>query len=92
MITIYCRDHHGTHNNLCFSCGGLLDYARKRLDRCPFQEDKTTCANCGIHCYKPAMREKIKDAMRYTVPRMIHRHPVLVFFHFIDRFRKAPER
>jgi hypothetical protein len=45
-----------------------------------------------MHCYKPAMREKIKDVMRYSGPRMSYRHPLLALFHFIDGFRKAPIR
>jgi predicted amidophosphoribosyltransferase len=90
MINIYCLNHHGTHDKLCPECRALLDYSRKRLDRCPFQKNKTTCANCRIHCYKPDMGEKIKDVMRYTGPRMIHSHPVLAFFHFINGFKNPP--
>jgi hypothetical protein len=45
-----------------------------------------------MHCYKPAMREKIKDVMRYSGPRMSYRHPLLALFHFFDGFRKAPIR
>ena len=92
MIKISCRDMHRTGTNLCSVCTGLLNYARRRLDRCPFQEAKTTCANCRVHCYKPDMREKIRDVMRYSGPRMTFRHPVLTLFHFIDGARKEPAR
>ena len=90
MINIYCHGHRGTHGELCTECKKLSDYASRRLERCPFRENKTTCANCRIHCYKPDMREKIKDVMRYAGPRMTYRHPVLAFFHFVDGFRKEP--
>ena len=92
MISLYCCDKHGTSGSLCPECGALLDYALKRLDRCPFKEAKPTCANCTIHCYKPEMREKVRAVMRYAGPRMTKPHPVLSLFHFIDGRRKTPER
>jgi hypothetical protein len=92
MIHIYCRGQHGKRDDLCPECRELSDYAGKRLDKCPFQERKTTCGNCKVHCYKPAMREKIREVMRYAGPCMIYRHPLLAFFHFLDRFRKEPIR
>src|SRR5512147_2901571 len=88
MIGIYCRGNHGTKGPLCSDCEELLSYATARLAKCPFQETKTTCARCPVHCYKPAMRARVKDVMRYAGPRMAVSHPVLAFFHFIDGFRK----
>jgi hypothetical protein len=92
MINIYCHDQHKTHNRLCLDCSELLGYSKRHLDRCPFQENKTTCANCQVHCYKPTMREKIRAVMRYSGPRMAYKHPLLALFHFIDGFRKEPIR
>ncbi len=92
MITLYCRDHHGDHGTagaLCPDCREVLDYAELRLDKCPFQENKTTCAHCPVHCYTPSMREKVKAIMRYSGPRMTFRHPVLALFHLLDG-RKKP--
>ena len=90
MINIYCHGQHGTKDELCFECNELLSYARERLYQCPFQEGKTTCAKCPVHCYKPVMREKIRAVMRYAGPRMIYRHPILTLFHFIDGLREEP--
>jgi YbgA-like uncharacterized protein len=91
MIQDYCRDHHaGTET--CLECSELLDYALERLGKCPFQEGKTTCTNCAVHCYKPEIREKIRIVMRYSGPRMIYRHPILALFHLIDRRRKEPKK
>ena len=90
MIGIYCRDHHHTKKKLCQECRELVEYARLRLDKCPFQENKTTCGNCPIHCYKPKMREKIRHIMRYAGPRMIWCHPLLAIGHMIDGLRKEP--
>jgi hypothetical protein len=92
MIHIYCRRQHGIHGGLCPDCKELSAYVKKQLAKCPFQEGKTTCANCKVHCYKPAMREKIREVMRYAGPRMIYRHPLLAFFHLLDGFRKEPIR
>jgi hypothetical protein len=90
MVNIYCHGQHGTKDELCFECTELLSYTRERLYQCPFQEDKTTCAKCPVHCYKPVMREKIRAVMRYAGPRMIYRHPILTLFHFIDGLREEP--
>jgi hypothetical protein len=90
MISIYCRDHHRTRGELCGECQELLAYARLRLKNCPFQENKTTCGNCPIHCYKPKMREKIREVMRYAGPRMIRHHPMLAIGHMIDGLKKKP--
>jgi len=88
MIGIYCRDKHDTQESLCPSCSELLDYACGRLDRCPFGTNKGTCANCAIHCYKPAMREKAKQVMRYAGSRMLWKHPLLAISHLFKGRRK----
>ena len=88
MINIYCHDHHDTAETLCEACGELLEYARQRLDRCPFGEDKPTCSKCTIHCYKPDMRKRVTAVMRYAGPRMMSRHPVLAMHHLLDGLRK----
>ncbi|MBI4595158.1 MAG: nitrous oxide-stimulated promoter family protein, partial [Candidatus Tectomicrobia bacterium] len=77
MIRLYCRVHHHADKELCPECQELLDYSVIRINRCHFKEEKPTCANCPIHCYKLAMREKIRTVMRYSGPRMTYRHPIL---------------
>ncbi len=89
MISHYCRNHH-LDDKQCLECAELLDYALERLEKCPFQERKTTCAKCLVHCYKPDMRQKVRTVMRYAGPRMIYRHPILAIFHMIDGRRKEP--
>jgi hypothetical protein len=90
MIALYCRAHHGAEAGLCEACRELCDYAEQRLEKCPYQESKTTCAKCPAHCYKASMREKVREVMRYAGPRMALRHPVLTFYHFLDGRRKTP--
>lgn len=84
MVRIACRDTHATEYGLCERCQGLLGYALERLDQCPFQADKPTCARCPIHCYRPSRREEIRAVMRYAGPRMMWRHPLLALSHLID--------
>jgi len=90
MIHIYCRDHHGSSGELCPECADLLDYARGRLDRCPFGAKKPPCADCPVHCYKPAMRDRVRRVMRYAGPRMIFKHPILAVLHMLDGRRQRP--
>jgi hypothetical protein len=90
MIDIYCHDRHSTGNGLCPDCEVLRDYARQRLQKCAYQEGKTTCARCAVHCYKPAMREQIRVVMRYAGPRMPYRHLLMTVQHMADGRRKEP--
>lgn len=90
MVNIYCHDRHGTDGELCSDCRELLDYAHERLDKCPFGEDKPTCAKCTIHCYQSDMRERVTAVMRYAGPRMMRHHPILTMHHLLDGMRKKP--
>lgn len=90
MVALYCKNHHGLKVTDCETCGELQSYAIERLERCPFQEAKTTCKNCPVHCYKPSMKEDVRQVMRYSGPRMMLRHPLLTVYHFIDDRRKEP--
>jgi hypothetical protein len=90
MFGIYCTDHHRHNPYACSRCGPVLDYATRRLVRCVFGEGKPTCANCTVHCYTEAMRERVKDVMRYAGPRMMSRHPLLALDHVLSGRRPAP--
>jgi hypothetical protein len=92
MVAMYCRDLHRTQQGTCEKCRELVEYAYGRLDKCPYQEGKTTCAKCPIHCYKPALREQMRAVMRYAGPRMLWRHPILTILHLWDGLRKGPTR
>ncbi len=89
MIELYCHKHHSS-NGLCPECLYLIEYAQQCLEKCPFQEGKTTCAKCPVHCYSPDMREKNRAIMRYSGPRMLYRHPIAAVWHMIDGRRKEP--
>lgn len=83
MIRLYCRKKHGG-KTLCPDCAALDAYARQRSDKCPFMETKTFCSNCKVHCYKNDMREKIREVMRFSGPRMIFHHPIMAIRHVIE--------
>ena len=92
MIQITCHAKHDTKRELCSECQELLDYALLRLEKCPFQELKSTCVTCQVHCYRAEMRERIRQVMRYAGPHMVYRHPYLAFMHLVvDSRREAPE-
>ena len=90
MIAIYCRGKHGGRT-LCPDCAALDAYARLRSDKCPFMETKTFCSNCRVHCYRKDMREKIREVMRYSGPRMIFYHPVMAVRHIIESKKEKHE-
>ena len=90
MIDIFCRGQHGSGKALCGECRELLAYAEERLQACRFGEKKPKCSQCEVHCYKPAMREKIRNVMRFAGPRMIARHPVLALRHIAAGKGRGP--
>mgnify|MGYP000121626768 CR=1 FL=1 len=88
MIALYCRKKHHSRNGLCPECEKLDAYAKLRSDKCPFMETKTFCSNCKVHCYQPKMREKIREVMRFSGPRMIFYHPVSAIRHVMESKRE----
>ena len=87
MVGIYCRENHRPTQILCPKCQGLFNYAMQRMGKCPFLSAKPTCAKCPIHCYKPEMREQVRQVMRYAGPRMMIYHPFLALRHYADQIR-----
>jgi hypothetical protein len=94
MIALFCRARHGGRRGaLCAACAELAAYAEQRLERCPFGGEKPTCANCRVHCYRPEMRARVRQVMRWAGPRMLAAHPYLALMHqLVDGRRPAPER
>ncbi|MFC2376348.1 MAG: nitrous oxide-stimulated promoter family protein [Lancefieldella sp.] len=102
MISLYCHKKHvgfrkGVHRQmgaptLCAECAELDRYARQQIDRCPFMETKTFCSNCRVHCYTPEMREKIKEVMRFSGPRMLFHHPIMALRHVIESKKEKKQR
>lgn len=84
MIGLWCRAQHKTEETLCTDCEALLAYAGTRLDKCPYGERKPACSRCPVHCYKPVMRERIREVMRYAGPRLYRNHPLLTVYHLLN--------
>lgn len=85
MIRFYCERKHKTESgSLCEECADLKEYSMERLDHCQFGEGKPTCRKCTIHCYRPAMREKIRKVMGFSGPRLAIRMPIDWIRHAFD--------
>ncbi len=82
---MYCRKLHHPVNGICEECRLLIEYAEQRTEQCRFGKDKPICVKCPVHCYKPEMREKIREVMRFSGPRMLTRHPYLAVMHIMDK-------
>ncbi len=89
MIALYCRHRLGT-DVLPEEYERLRDYALFRLSHCRFGEGKTVCGKCRVHCYRPDMRQRIREVMRWVGPRMIIYAPVEALRHLWDSRRKQP--
>lgn len=87
MIHIYCKwNMEGA--GICSGCQELLEYAHERLNRCPYGQNKPTCRKCPIHCYKPSMKRRIQEVMRFAGPRMLLYHPITAINHLWNEFRR----
>ena len=98
MIALYCRGHHGGGHaarvrlggrelGLCAECEELRAYALARIASCPRMADKTFCSACPTHCYRPQMRERIREVMRWSGPRMLRHRPVVALRHALSTLR-----
>ncbi len=94
MIALYCAGNHAESEKnatavcgetVCESCAELDAYAALRTQRCRKMEVKTSCDACENHCYKPEMRERIRQVMRYSGPRMLTKHPIAAIRHLIGK-------
>lgn len=92
MFAIYCEHLHRGKDGLCPDCAPLLKYALEKLDKCTFGGDKPTCAKCHIHCYNTEMRERIRNIMKYSGPRMLRSHPVMALKHLMRGILHKPSQ
>ena len=91
MVRLYCKEHHKTGGIICNECSEVVEYSRDRLLCCPFQDKKSTCGKCVVHCYKKDMQKKVIDIMRYAGPKMALKHPLMAMQHFIDSRKNPPD-
>ena len=94
MVAIYCAGNHDASARtetsfagepLCPACKAIDDYCVLRTERCRSMAHKTSCEECGNHCYAPAQREQIRAIMRDAGPRMVLYHPVAAIRHLLKK-------
>ncbi|MCC7300057.1 MAG: nitrous oxide-stimulated promoter family protein [Verrucomicrobia bacterium] len=80
LIRLYCRAKH-QKQPLCGSCAELLRYVTARLNECRLPEESSTCFMCPDYCYRSDVRESIREVMRFSAPRSLIHHPILMIKH-----------
>lgn len=78
MIDLYYKHHIDEYDDK------FIEYVNARITHCPRMKEKTFCSKCPVHCYREDMRKQIKKVMKYSGPRMIFHHPLLVIKHVIS--------
>ena len=48
---------------------------------------KSFCSACPVHCYSHEMREKVREVMRWSGPRMLLYHPLMTLHHMWIDYR-----
>jgi len=91
MIDYYCKKHHKS-DSICEECSAVLEYALKRIEKCPYGRTKPVCSNCSIHCYKIEMRQRIKIIMKFSGPVIIFRKPVIGIKYLLKKKMYRPEK
>jgi hypothetical protein len=84
MFRLYCRAHHGSHQQLCPPCHSLLERTCLHLHHCPFGNDKPVCGRCPNNCHASPDHAIPRNIMRYAGPRLLWHHPLLALFHILD--------
>ena len=84
MVSLYCRGHRHASKAPCPDCAELIDYCTTRINRCPREKEKTFCSACPHPCYRPDMRERIREVMRWSGPRMLFVHPTIAVRHLAE--------
>lgn len=85
MITNFCIDIH-KKPEVCTDCKELMEYAEKRLLKCPFIEDKPICSKCDIHCFNKNHQDQIKLVMRTMGPKMLYTNPLDTIWYYYYKF------
>lgn len=80
IIRLYSK-YHDKSEDLSPELQALLNYAKARLEHCKFGNNKPACKHCPVHCYKPDMREKMRQVMRWIMPRYLFVSPWEFFKH-----------
>ncbi|MBR3840899.1 MAG: nitrous oxide-stimulated promoter family protein [Erysipelotrichales bacterium] len=85
MIALYYKNNYHQTIDDNEEAKELINYVNHRLSVCPFKDKKKFCSHCSVHCYEESKRELIKKVMRYSGPRLLFTHPLLVIKHVIEK-------
>ncbi|MCX8038466.1 MAG: nitrous oxide-stimulated promoter family protein [Candidatus Sumerlaeia bacterium] len=73
FVRVFCRHQHGTNGiGPCGECLDLIAYARKRLEKCPY-DPKPKCKHCPTHCYRPDYRARMRAVMKFSGMHFVKR-------------------
>lgn len=83
MIDIFYKNKKHKNQYTSTEIEELKNYCKSRVDNCPVILEKSFCSSCKIHCYDEEHRALIKKVMKYSGPRMIYYHPILLVKHLL---------
>jgi len=99
MIDIYCKGNHYNKNKngtraytRCPICLEQATYALKKIDQCPYKENKPVCSKCLVKCYNVKHKDNIKQVMRYSGPRIIVKHPLLLIRYIFRKITRKVQK
>lgn len=67
---------------LCNDCCKLLAHALVKRQVCPMQP-KPACKHCPNHCYHPAYRAQIREAMKHSGRKLVLHGRLDYLFHLL---------
>ncbi|MDY0234818.1 MAG: nitrous oxide-stimulated promoter family protein [Gudongella sp.] len=83
MIDIFYKNKNHREQYTTTEIEELKNYCKSRILNCPVILEKTFCSSCKIHCYDEKHRAFIKKVMKYSGPKMIFFHPILLIKHLL---------
>jgi hypothetical protein len=78
MIKIYCGKKHKS-DGLCSDCSNLLVYCENKINSCRWIKNKPNCSSCTTVCFSKENREKLRNIMRFSGPRLLYLDPAALF-------------
>ena len=81
MIDVFYKNKKHKKEYTIIEIEELKNYCASKIHNCPVMVKKTFCSSCEIHCYDSNHRAFIKKIMRYSGPRMLFYHPILLIKH-----------
>jgi len=83
MVLIYCKKKH-KYDSACMDCREIIKYGHNKINNCIHGKEKPFCSKCTVHCYEKNIKEKVKDIMIFSGPRIFFYHPIVSLKHFLS--------